>query len=181
MLSFPSVFPELLTERLKLRAVHIPDAALVYALYSDPRVQHYRGEPVFQKKAEAGKLVFSWQKLFATQKGIRWGIEWKENDALIGTLGFKEILHQHRRAVTGYELDPAHWNKGIMTEALQAVCDFGFREMKFHSFEANITPGHLASQRVLEKLGFKAEALYRENFYYGHWWDSQIWSLINKS
>ena len=152
------------------------DAELIFNFYSNEKVMFQRGEPVFENGAQAEKLIFHWRKLFAEENGLRWGIEWKENRQLVGTIGMKKIFHQHLRADIGYELDPAYWNKGIMTEALQAVAQFGFEKMNLHSLEANITPAHIASQRVLEKSGFTPEALYRENYFYKGWWDSAIWS-----
>lgn len=171
------LFPEIQTARLRLRPIGQADVMTVFRLYSDPRVMLQRGEPVFSEIAQAEKLVFRWRKLFASGDGIRWGIEETEGGELLGSLGFKTIFHQHRRADLGYELDPAHWNRGIMTEAVRAVVKHGFEQLQLHSIEANITPGHIASQRVLEKLGFRQEAHYRENYFYEHWWDSAIWSL----
>ncbi len=173
----PQKFPLLQTPRLTLRPVHGEDVPVIFRLYSDPRVMEFRGEPVFGHEAQAEKLVFLWRRLFGEGNGLRWGIEYKATGKLIGTIGFKAIFHQHRRADMGYELDPEWWNRGIMTEAVKAVTDYGLNEMKLHSIEANITPHHAASRRVLEKLGFRPEAHYRENYFYNGWWDSAIWSL----
>lgn len=156
--------------------IHDADAPVIFKLYSDERVMLQRGEPVFESLAEAEKLIFNWRKLFAGQDGMRWGITLKENDVLIGSVGFKKIMHQHRRADLGYELDPAHWNKGIMTETVKLVVEYGFQKMNLHSIEANITPDHHASKRILEKNGFELEAHYKENFYYKGWWDSAIYA-----
>jgi len=176
-LSFPKIFPALHTERLRLRLVSGIDAPIIFHLYADPRVMLQRGEPVFEEIKQAEKLIYSWQKLFAEGNGVRWGIEEKESGKLIGSVGFKKIVHQHFRADMGYELNPEFWNKGIMTEAVKAVIEFGFNKMNLHSIEANITPDHMASKRVLEKLGFQMEAYYKENYFYKGWWDSAIWLL----
>jgi [ribosomal protein S5]-alanine N-acetyltransferase len=177
MILFPETFPQIKTERLLLRAVRTADAPVIFKLYSTNEVMQFRGEPVFTEIARSEKLIFHWRKLFATGNGIRWGIEFRQTGKLIGTAGFKRISRQHLRADLGYELDPQWWNRGIMTEAVKAVTDMGFEKMQLHSIEANITPGHIASQRVLEKLGFRNEAHFRENYFYEGWWDSGIWSL----
>ncbi|HLG04500.1 MAG TPA: GNAT family N-acetyltransferase [Bacteroidia bacterium] len=174
------MFPVLQTDRLLLRGISGNDAPVIFRLYADENVMHYRGCDTFSNLEQAEQLIFHWRKLFATGHGIRWGIEWNETNQLLGTVGFKQILIQHRRADLGYELDPAWWNRGIMTEAVNAIVQHGFDVMNLHSIEANITPGHLASQRVLEKLKFEKEALFRENYFYKHWWDSEIWSLRKK-
>jgi ribosomal-protein-alanine N-acetyltransferase len=172
---FPLRFPVLQSPRLILRMIHDSDASVIFRLYNDARVMFQRGEPVFENELQAEKLIFSWRKLFAEENGLRWGITLKENDQLIGSVGFKKIVHQHRRADLGYELDPEYWNKGIMTEAVKLVTEYGLQKMNLHSIEANITPDHFASKRILEKNEFVLEAHYRENFYYNGWWDSAIY------
>lgn len=179
-LLFPKKFPELKTARLSLRMVYDSDAALVFRLYSDARVMQFRGEAVFREKTQAEQLIFQWRKRFALENGMRWAIVLRATEKMIGSIGFKQIQQQHLRADLGYELDPDWWNRGIMTEAIKAVSDFGLNEMQLHSIEANISPDHLASRRVLEKIGFKLEAHYRENYFYEGWWDSAIWSLRKK-
>ena len=175
-LRFPLQFPEIDSLRLQLRMIHDADADIIFRLYANEKVMLQRGEPVFDKITGAEKLVFHWRKLFAEENGIRWGIVLKENGNMAGTLGFKKTDHQHLRADLGYELDPEFWNKGIMTEAVGMVCEYGFQQMKLHSIEANITPDHHASKRILEKNGFTLEAHYHENYFYKHWWDSAIYS-----
>lgn len=175
-MNFPLQFPSLQSPGLSLRMIHDTDANVIRRLYSDEKVMQQRGEPVYSRLAQAEKLIFYWRKLFAEESGMRWGITLRENDQLIGSVGFKQIFHQHRRADLGYELDPAYWNKGIMTEAVKLVTEYGLEKMKLHSIEANITPAHVASKRILEKNGFVQEALYKENFFYKGWWDSAIFS-----
>ena len=176
-LIFPKTFPELKTERLSLRMIHDADAEIIFRLYSDARVMQERGEPVFSKMEEAEKIIFHWRKLFASENGLRWGIVFRATGKLIGSIGFKKIEHQHLFADMGYELSPDWWNRKIMTEAVQAVSNYGLNEMNLHSIQANITPGHIASRRVLEKIGYKQEAHYRENYFYEGWWNSAIWVL----
>lgn len=51
--------------------------------------------------------------------------------------------------------------------------------MKFHRIEANMNPNNILSIKLLEKLGFKKEAYFRENFFYnGKFLDSVIYSMI---
>ena len=67
-----------------------------------------------------------------------------------------------------------------MYEALCAIIEYGFNQMKLHSIEANINPDNIASQQLLEKAGFVREAYFRENYYFGgRFIDSAIYSLLN--
>jgi [ribosomal protein S5]-alanine N-acetyltransferase len=163
------------TPNLLLRPLRASDSEKLFALYADVRVMEWRGLPVFTAADETEQLLFGWRKQEAEGTGMRLGIVLRETDELIGTAGLKHISTQHRSAEIGYELLPEFWNRGYMTEALQPLLDYSFNELKLHTITANIDPNHIASKRVLEKLGFVQEALFRENYFFERWWDSAIW------
>lgn len=173
--SFPFQFPELKTERTDLVWLSGKDRAFIHRLFADKQVQEFRGTSVYTKLEEAEQQLWAWRKKFADQSGIRWGIQHREAQQLIGTAGIKHINYQHKRAEISYELVPGWWNRGIMTEVLGKICNYALNELQLHSLEANIDPRHDASRRVLEKLDFKNEAHFRENWYHEGWWDSSIW------
>lgn len=135
----------------------------------------WRGKPVFGHRDEVEAMLFGWRKQEAEGTGMRLGLVLRETDELIGTVGLKHISTQHRSAEIGYELLPAFWNRGYMTEALQVLLAYAFEVLQLHTISANIDPGHVASRRVLEKLGFVREAHFRENYFFERWWDSAIW------
>jgi ribosomal-protein-alanine N-acetyltransferase len=67
-----------------------------------------------------------------------------------------------------------------MSEAMDAVLNYGFNAMRLHSLEANVDPANAASIKLLEKKGFLKEAHLKENvFFNGRFIDSAIYSLIN--
>jgi ribosomal-protein-alanine N-acetyltransferase len=172
---FPFVFPELKTERCNLTWLSSRDRAFVHRLFSDKQVQEFRGAPLFTTMEEAEQQLWQWKKKFAMREGIRWGIQHREGQTLIGTVGLKHIDYVHWRTEMSYELVPGWWNRGIMTEVLTKVCSYALNELQLHSIEANIDPRHSASRRVLEKLDFRNEAHFRENWFHEGWWDSSIW------
>ena len=53
-----------------------------------------------------------------------------------------------------------------MTEALDAVIGFGFREVGLNRIQAVVMPGNEGSDKLLEKLGFRREGVLRE---YENW------------
>jgi ribosomal-protein-alanine N-acetyltransferase len=169
------------TKHLRLRALCTADTAAIFSFYTSPEMMTWRGAPVFTQLSEAEKLMFEWRRLQAQQTSFRLGIELRETQQLIGTAGLKHINHQHRRAEIGYELLPEFWNRGYMTEALQPLLSVAFDELQLHTITANIDPNHIASKRVLEKLGFVQEALFRDNYFFERWWDSAIWVKRQKN
>jgi len=67
----------------------------------------------------------------------------------------------HLTAELGYWLAEPFWGKGVMTSAVIAISDYGFREFGLNRICALPYSYNLASMRVLEKAGFKFEGRLR--------------------
>ncbi|MGA8302760.1 MAG: GNAT family N-acetyltransferase [Thermoplasmata archaeon] len=67
-----------------------------------------------------------------------------------------------RRAEVGYWLRRRYWGRGFGTDALRAICRFGFRSMSLHRIDATIVAGNVGSRRILEKVGFCREGRARQ-------------------
>lgn len=175
-----SPFPELKTRRLTLRRMTDADATALLFLRSDDRVMRYIGREKTKTLAEATTFVQKINSSVDNKEAIMWAIALAgEPDLMIGTICFWNIKPEHYRAEVGYMIHPDHWNKGLMKEALIAVIDYGFREMKLHSMEGHINPHNTVSGILLEKTGFTREAYFKENFYSrGKFIDTAIYSLV---
>lgn len=64
-------------------------------------------------------------------------------------------------AELGYWLGEPFWGRGITTEAVGAITDYGFRELPLKRIFAIPVAHNVASQRVLEKNGYEREAIMR--------------------
>ena len=83
-----------------------------------------------------------------------WMIE--EKDGMhIGDLCFKG-LREDGVAEIGYGILAAFQGHGYATEAVQTACRWAFGHTEVTSLEAETDAGNAASQRVLEKCGFRA-------------------------
>jgi len=72
----------------------------------------------------------------------------------------------------GYWVDGAIAGRGVLPNALALLVDHCFGEVGLHRIEANIRPENVASRRVVEKLGFRAEGQHlRYLFIDGAWRD----------
>ena len=49
-----------------------------------------------------------------------------------------------------------------MTEVLNCMINYGFKQFDLHRIEAEVMPNNMGSERLLEKLGFKKEGVLRE-------------------
>ncbi len=172
-------FPTLLTERLTLRQITRDDANEIFSLRSDKEIMRYISRPPAVTMEDAYKWVQVIFDLLENNDGITWGISTKDSPLLIGTIGLWRIVKPHYRAELGYMLQTAHQQKGITSEALVAVINHGFKEMKLHSIEAQASPENAASLKVLDKAGFVREAYFKEDYYFnGEFLDTVVYSLL---
>jgi ribosomal-protein-alanine N-acetyltransferase len=179
MRSKPAVFPVLWTNRLVLRAPAPNDAEPFRALLSIPDVTRYSNWPDAPSKAQSERYMRWMAKVHATGKGCAWIIEDRETSAFIGAIRFNTIDKKWRGAEIGYESDPVAWGKGLMTEAASAVAAWGHEALKLNRIEAWTLPGNGASDRVLEKVGFKYEGTQRQKAWFkGAYHDFRLFGRI---
>ena len=174
-----SVFPVITTERLTLRAFVQDDAEALHRMRSDERTMRYIGRPRSTQVADCVALIEQLDDDRARNEGIGWAMERKDAQGLIGTIGYYRLKKEHHRGEVGYVLDPDHWGKGYMQEALNAAVECGFERFRFHSIEANTDPRNNASRTLLERCGFKLEGLFKENYFaHGVFVDTATYSRL---
>ncbi len=79
----------------------------------------------------------------------------KSSGALIGGIGSNLHPEIPQQADLGYIINPNHWQKGYATEAALALVQHMIEQEGIQKLEATCAVLNLASQRVLEKCGFK--------------------------
>ena len=85
------------------------------------------------------------------------------NGLYVGNIGLHKATDVYRKsAEIGYFLGEPYWNLGIMTKAVNLISDFGFKTMDIVRIHAGIFSFNPASMRVLEKCGFKREAIFEK-------------------
>jgi ribosomal-protein-alanine N-acetyltransferase len=153
------------------------DAEDILLLRSNDEAIKYIHKPKLKSVEEAIELI----KIMNSPDRIQWGITLKNENKVIGAIGYHRIIKENFRAEIGYMLYPDYWNTGIMTEAITKVIEYGFNEMKLHSIEAIINPANTVSRKILQKFNFSKEAYYKENFFFeGKFLDSEVYSLLKK-
>ncbi len=156
--------PTISTTRLSLRKISQQDVDHFFEVFSNPQVMRYWSTPPLPDKAAASKQIAEIQALFARRQMLKWGIAFKDNDQLIGSVTLFQPDFTHRRVELGYALGRAYWGQGYMQEALRAVLNYAFETLNFHRIEADVDPRNDASVRTLERLGFQREGYLRERW-----------------
>lgn len=179
-LFFPDQFPELVTERLRLRELRPGDTEAIFRIFSDPEVIRYYDFEAFQSQSEAADLIARQRLRFKEQEAIRWGITQTANDVVIGTIGL-HISTFNAQGGLGYDLARPYWRRGVMSEALTIVIRFGFNTLRLNRLQALVVPGNDASAGLLRKLGFSEEGLLRDYaFFKGRYQDLRCFSLLKR-
>ncbi len=171
--------PTLETPRLKLRRLMTRDANDVFEYASDPDVARFVTWEHHRSVADALHFVRMILNTYSRGEPSPWGIVYKEDQKLIGTGGFHWWQVESARAELGYAISARYWNKGIMTEALGAMMEFGFEKMLLNRIEARCYIKNMASERVLLKGGMKYEGIMRESLYVkGEFQDLKLYSIL---
>src|SRR4051812_34732912 len=95
----------------------------------------------------------------ATQTHLyAWGIF--ENDTLVGVISLtqQEDIYRHSAEI-GYWLGTAFHGRGIVTEAIDLVCQYAFNQLNLIRIFAGVFENNIASQKALLKNGFVMEGI----------------------
>lgn len=105
------------------------------------------------------------------------GIVLRSEGRLVGAVDLRTM--SDRCSDIGYMIEPPHWGKGIVPEAVRMVLGYAFGTMGVHRVQAAIFEENPRSMRVLEKCGFKREGVERERYFrFGRWMDAVLYSIL---
>lgn len=176
--------PALLTNRLLLRPLEPSDHEQIQSLRSDESVNQFLDRPKTITCEEARAFINKIDEGFKKNEWLYWAItfnndkllnrpakESKETkvtlpnaesniatvNKLIGTICLWNISTDRRTAEIGFELLPEFQCKGIMSESIARIIDFGFHYANLKTIEAYTHPNNFASIKLLEKYSFKRD------------------------
>lgn len=154
---------EIKTERLLLRRFKVRDAEDMFKNWAnDERVSRYVGWSPHKSPKFTKKLLRRWRSAYRKKNNYNWAIEFEGK--VIGSISVVKINNTSEYAELGYCLGFDFWNKGIMSEAAEAVIDFLFSEVGVHNVGIWHAVKNPASGRVAQKCGLTYEGTRRELF-----------------
>jgi len=151
-------FQELETNRLILRRLEETDWEMILYLRSDKEVNKFVNRQSAETKEKA--LAFIARTNNDIKKGqlFQWCISLKNSPAMIGNIVLWNFSKDRKTAEVGYDLSPEFQGKGIMDEAMKAVLDFGFNQLKLEMVEAFTSKLNESSKKLLLRNHFKRNA-----------------------
>ena len=157
--------PNLETDRLILRKLLYSDREAIFEYAQNENVaKHviwYPHREMVDTIAFLNLVYDSYNK----NKAAPWGIQFKGDDKIIGTAGFVSWNYEKKSAEIGFALAENQWSKGIITEAVKKIIEFGFEKMELGTITSRCKPENIGSAKVLEKCGFEYEGTIENQMY----------------
>lgn len=133
------------TRRLRIRPRTFDEMEALRAAEPDPELKKAYGEMLDAMLALPGRE--------------EWGADWiicLAGGEIVGGAGFKGAPDRNGAVEIGYGIDAAYRNRGYAAEAVAGLCRWALEQPGTARVEAETDPDNAASQRVLEKNGFRA-------------------------
>jgi [ribosomal protein S5]-alanine N-acetyltransferase len=161
------------TEKYKLR---MPDATDIDFVFSATQYLGFNDGMQWDAPIHKDELVNSLEnniKNWIEGKGYTFTIESKEEP--IQRLGRVSIRQTEEKDIwdVGYWIHPTQQKRGIMTEVLGTIIEFGFSRLNATSIKARFAIWNKASERVLTHNGFKFEKYIEKGFQKNGKWISE--------
>lgn len=172
--------PEINTERLLLRSVRMDDAQAIFKYRSDAIINQYQGwvpKTINDVYDFLKNRVSSSIDLFGTW--YQFVIIKKENKELIGDLGIHFLDPDKKQAEIGCTLDKNNHRMGYATEALKGTINYLFNQLNKRRIIASVDPRNSKSINLVERLGFRKEAHFKESILInGKWVDDLVYAIL---
>jgi ribosomal-protein-alanine N-acetyltransferase len=173
--------PVITASRVILRWISEDDIDGLFEVFSDPKVMRYWSSGPLTKREAAAELQREIAGSNENNSMFKWGLALRDSNTLIGTTTLFNLNLDNGRAEIGYAMASAHWGKGYMNEALQALVSHAFEVMNLRRLEADVDPRNAASIRTLERLGFQREGFLRERWHVnGEIQDAFFYGLLRR-
>jgi RimJ/RimL family protein N-acetyltransferase len=171
----------IVTERLLLRPFRRGDVDAVFSYRSREDVAQYLFDrPMNHDEcAEAVRLRIGQTAFSGEGDKVVLAVERREDNRLIGEVSLIWRSVPDQQGEVGYIFHPDAHGRGYASEAARALVAFGFEVMGLHRIYARCDAQNTASARVMQRLGMRQEAHFREHAQFkGRWDEELIWAIL---
>lgn len=149
------------TQRLQCRRLTPGDLGALVEVYGDARAMRWVGDGSPLTEAEGQAWLDVTENNYRKRGYGMFALEERKTRKVVGFCG---LVHPggQREPEVKYAFLRTYWGRGLATEAVAALLNYGARHHSLTHIIATVAPEHLASQRVLTKSGM-SEAEPRTN------------------
>jgi RimJ/RimL family protein N-acetyltransferase len=141
------------TERLFIRPLRVEDAGETHCISSDPEVMRWI------PTGPSDSLETTWRKLarYAEHQARHgfslWAVIEKTSGRIVGDCGLFLVEGRGPDVELAYRFARDAWGKGYASEAARECVRYGLEDLGLARIIAITAPEHVASRRVMEKIG----------------------------
>ena len=167
-------------KNVNLRVMEKEDLSFYVESHNDVDYYGEHGPVTTQVSMAAVEKRFENPTPLATVTEVKRFIVEKKDGTNIGFIAHY-LIQPTKLMEIGYDTIPSERGKGYGTEAVQIMVDYLFLSKHIVRIQAVTNVGNKASQRVLEKVGFKKEGTLRKIGYVrGERTDAYIYSILRE-
>lgn len=159
--------PEILTERLVLTPLLESDAQALFEYRSDPEVYLYQTW-LPRSDEEALHFIDDLRSVDFDTPGTwsQLGIRLRDVSLLVGDLGVHFPADEPHQVEIGVTVARGHQGHGFGTEAVTGLLGHLFGPLHKHRVFASVDPRNQASIALLNRVGMRQEAHFRESLWF---------------
>lgn len=170
----------IVTDDIALKSWNIKCSAELFRL-TDKNRSHLKPwlpwVPGVKTDADSRKFIQRSLKEMKSGNGLELGIWYQER--LAGCIGLHAFSKDNSRADLGYWLDKDLQGRGIMTQSVKALVDYGFDTLSLNRVGILASTENTPSCLVAERLRFTKEGILRQyELVNGRFLDYQIYSML---
>ena len=169
---------ELITDRLILRQMKEEDAKGIFDSFVNNEKFLYYANKEKRTLDQEIESLYGIEEKYKNKEYYNWLITLLDGE-IIGSINL-HVDNENDLVWFNYAIDDRHYNHGYMTEALNAIKVFALENLKVSKIIGGCEVDNIASQKVMEKCGFKLEEIrknelkLKDGFH-----DLKIYSIIN--
>ncbi len=128
---------------------------------------------------EAEKFILATRLNWVKADAFGFGIFERSSGKLVGMVAINELYHTFNMASLGYWVGDQFQRKGFAKEAMQALFEFCFAQLKLTRLEIVCDTENLPSQKLIEKCGAERETIAKNRFVFnGKPKDGVVYSVL---
>lgn len=171
----------ILTERLVLRPFTPDDFDALHAMFGDPNVTRHLDHGPLSREAVRELLarISPMTGIDAQRNELRLAVELQASGHVIGDVSLWRTSTKHNQGEIGFVLHPEHQGRGYAAESMRELLRIGFEDAGLHRIMGRCDAVNAASASLMERLGMRREAHFRENeLIKGAWSDELVYAML---
>lgn len=164
------------TQHLVLRPFERADVTAVARYHTLPSVQRYVARPTRYVDDVAGAVELMRSQVALQRPGdtLTLAVVRKGDQALVGQVSLHWSDATAGQGEVRFVNDPAMAGNGYMGEALSELFDLAFEQFRVHRLFVRCDGRNHHSAKLMQKLGMRLEAHYREHALFQGEWDEEL-------